>query len=87
MQFFYNVNPNDLLIAAVIVIAVSLAAAFFATFHKMSQMNTAKGQSYAENYKVDGSTDIYRREDIYLYSTVRKVPRPKENKNTRKGPR
>lgn len=87
VQYYSNLNADDLMIAAVVVIAVSLLIAFFATAHKISQMDTAKGQNFAENYKVDGSTDIYRRDDIYLYSTVRKVPRPKDNNNSRGGPR
>ncbi len=62
------------------VLLVPLAAAFWITAAKVRQMKTARPDHYASNYIKDGSFHLDVSQDIYLFSTMRKTPRPKANR-------
>ncbi|MBQ2785590.1 MAG: TPM domain-containing protein [Oscillospiraceae bacterium] len=47
-----------------------------------SKMNTAKQQSGAGSYMVNGSYDLYRCQDIFLYSKTTKTPKPQNNSSS-----
>lgn len=68
-----------------IAIAASFAIALFMTYTKQSAMNTAKPQNLANNYVKDGSFIVTRSRDVFLYSTLIKHKKPKNNTNHSSG--
>lgn len=64
---------------AVIALALSLVIALIAMLIKLSKMKTAVKKVDAEGYMKNGSVNISVSQDIFLYSTVTKVARPKES--------
>ena len=72
---------NIAIIAGIIVI-LPIIIVLIMTFVKLSQMNTANPENYAANYIDRSSFNITVSQDIFLYSSVTKSPRPKpQNKN------
>lgn len=68
-----------------IAIVASIAIALFMTYTKQSAMNTAKPQNLANNYVKDGSFIVTRSRDVFLYSTLIKHKKPKNNTNHSSG--
>lgn len=71
----FDVNKNLL-----ISIAVGVGIALIITGVMRSKMKTVRFAHTAGNYIKYGSMNITRRHDIYLYSTVTKIPKPQNNK-------
>lgn len=68
-----------------IAIAIGLAAAGITIFVMRSKMNTARAQVGAGNYMTDGSFDLYRCRDIYLYSHTSRIRKAENNGSHRGG--
>ena len=60
-------------------LAIGLVAAAITILVMRSSMNTAKLQRGAVNYMTEGSFHLRQRSDVFLYSRVSRVPRPKNN--------
>ena len=71
----FDINKNLL-----ISIAVGVGIALIITGVMRSKMKTVRFVHTAGNYIKHGSMNITRRHDIYLYSTVTKIPKPQNNK-------
>ena len=67
-------TPN-LLFRLVIALAIGAAAGGITLAVMRSKMNTAKRQSGAGDYVVNGSFHLYRQQDIYLYSRTSRTRR------------
>ena len=68
---------NIVTIVAAIAIPFAVAAAL--TYNKVKQMNTSVTNDYATNYMKEGSMNLNREQDIFLYSTVHKTEKKKED--------
>ena len=66
-------NPNIL-----ISIIIGIAVAGIVLLIMRRSMNTARPQSGASNYMIDGSFDLFRSHDLFLYSRTTKI-RKQEN--------
>ena len=64
-----------------IAFAVGLVIALIITGVMRSKMKSVRFQHAAQNYIRPGSMRLVRSSDMYLYSTVTKVPRPQNNNN------
>lgn len=60
-------------------LVIGLIVAAITILVMRSSMNTAKLQKGAANYMKDGSFHLRQRSDVFLYSRVTRVPRPKNN--------
>jgi uncharacterized protein len=60
-------------------LGVGLVLAFVTMAGMKAKMKTVRYEAQADNYIRDGSMNITRRMDMYLYSTVEKTARQKEN--------
>ena len=60
-------------------LVIGLVAAAITILIMRSSMNTAKPQKGAVNYMTEGSFHLRQRSDVFLYSRVSRVPRPKNN--------
>lgn len=69
---------TGIIISAVIGIVASIIT-ILVLKHKM---NNARPQKHASYYERDNSFDLRVANDIYLYSTIRKTPRPKSNSSS-----
>ncbi len=69
-------EPSEILLPAFI---IGLIAGAIALWIAISKMKSVRAQRAATNYVIDGSMHIDRQADIYLYSTVSKVAKPKDN--------
>lgn len=58
---------------------IPLLLALFMTNKKLKKMKTAVENNYAANYMKPGSMNLSLSRDIFLYSTVTKVEKPKSN--------
>lgn len=77
----YKKKANPLLVIGGIVLIPLIAALAF-TGVKQSRMNTATGQSEAEDYIRPDSMKLERSEDIFLYSKVTKREKPKSDSSS-----
>ena len=59
-----------------------LIIAYAAMHFKLSLMNTAVNENFAENYIKENSYNLTNSQDIYLYSRIDKVERPKEDSSS-----
>lgn len=57
-------------------ILLPLILAFIMTLIKLSHMKTAKSDNFAANYIKAGSFQLTDSRDIFLYSSIRKIPKP-----------
>lgn len=62
-----------------IALVIGLVVAAITILVMRSSMNTARLQKGAANYMADGSFHLRQRSDVFLYSRVTRVPRPKNN--------
>ncbi|MDD6484482.1 MAG: TPM domain-containing protein [Clostridiales bacterium] len=54
-------------------------AAYLITAARLAKMKTANKQDYAANYMKPGSLKLENSQDLFLYSTVTKTPKPKSD--------
>ena len=81
---YYTVNwPLRIGIA----VGIGLVVALIVILIMRSRMKTAKQQHGAKNYMVDGSFDLFRCHDIYLYSHTTRTAKPKNNSSSSGGSR
>lgn len=72
-------DPGNILHQFVIALVIGAAIAGIVLLVMRSNMNTAKAQSGAGSYLTEGSYDLYRCQDIYLYSRTTKVRKAENN--------
>lgn len=72
---------NGIIISIIIAIAVGIITILV----MRNAMNNAKPQKNATNYIRNGSFNLTLSRDMYLYSTVRRVAKPKSNSSSRSG--
>lgn len=60
-------------------VAGGLIIALIYTFFLKSQLHTVKSKNSASDYLVEGSINITRSRDIFMYKNVHKTPKPKSN--------
>lgn len=70
------------LISIVVAIVVGFVVAFIVTGSMRAQLNGAKFNNRAEDYVKKGSLDIKVSRDLFLYRTVNRVAKPKNNSST-----
>jgi len=63
----------------IIALIIGAVVACIALLIMRSSMNTAKQQHGARNYICDGTYDLFRCHDIYLYSRTSKVKKPENS--------
>ena len=68
-----------ILIVILLCLSVPLLIAFLMTKRKLSQMNTAVSNDYAEDYMKPGSMQLSDSKDIFLYSTVVRTEKPDDD--------
>lgn len=66
-------------------LGIGVIAAGIALLVMVRGMNTAKAQRNAASYLVPGTYDLCRRQDIFLYSQLRRVRRSEDNHNSHGG--
>ena len=66
-------------------LAAGLLSAFIATGSMKGQMNNVSSRTNASGYTKKGSLNLTEKQDTFLYNTVSRVPRPKDDSN-RSGP-
>lgn len=66
-------------------VVIGVVIAFIAVFIMKGQLKSVRYESAAGNYVVDGSFSLTLQRDIYLYSTVRRVAKPKQNSSSSSG--
>ncbi len=60
-------------------VVIGLVIAFFYTNHLKSQLKTVRSKPSASDYVIPGSFSLTGQRDVYLYSNVKKTPKPKNN--------
>lgn len=65
----------------VIAVVIGLAIAFLYTNHLKSQLKTVRNKPSASDYVIPGSFGLTGQNDVFLYSNVKKTPKPKNNNN------
>lgn len=70
-----TLDAGDIILRIVIALVIGAAIAGIALLIMRSKMNTAKQQSGAVSYMVNSSYDLYRCQDIFLYSKTTKSPK------------
>lgn len=60
-------------------VVIGFVVAFIATSVMKSQLKTVRAKSGATEYVTQGSMKLTQSRDLYLYSNVSRVPRPKSN--------
>lgn len=63
----------------IIALVVGLVIAFISVSVMKGKLKTVRACNNAKNYVRDGSFNLKHSRDLYLYSTVTRVPRPKNN--------
>ena len=69
----------------VVSVIIGLVIALFYTTHLKSQLKTVASKPSASDYVVPGSFTLTGQRDIFLYSNVKKTPKPKNNSSGSKG--
>ena len=68
-----------------IALVVGVIVAFCVTGVMRSKLKSVRWQNNARQYVREGSFKLTRSRDLYLYSTVTRVPRPKSSSGSRGG--
>lgn len=63
-------------------VLLPLIGAGIMTGIRSKRMNTANRQNYASSYVTGGGVQMNEARDIFMYSTVSKTPKPKENSSS-----
>lgn len=82
IEAFSNSPLMNVLTTLLIAFVVALIIAFIMTLIKLAQTKTAVNQAYASDYMKPGSMKLAQSQDIFLYSTVTKREKPKQNSST-----
>ena len=77
-----KVTLGTILIRLIIALGIGAAVGGITLAVMRSNMNTAKRQSGAANYVVNGSFHLYRQQDIYLYSRTSRTKRQQSSSST-----
>ena len=77
----YNDAEADLSISSCILIAlgIGLVAGIITVLILINQLKSVKSAKNASVYVESGSFALTEKRDVYLYSTVTKIPKPKNN--------
>ncbi len=78
-------NQPNIATNLLISIVIGLGGGLVAIILMRAQMNTKRPQHHAGDYLKEGSFSIHERSDLFLYSNVSKVPRPKDNEGSSGG--
>ena len=74
-----GVDIGDILMNLLVALGIGAAVAAVVLVILLGKMNTARPQSGAKSYMNSGSYDLYRSQDIYLYSNTSKVRKSDNN--------
>lgn len=74
-----KVSASTILFRLLLALAIGAAAGGITLTIMRSKMNTAKPQKSAAGYMVGGSYDLYRCQDLFLYSHTSRVRRSEDN--------
>jgi uncharacterized protein len=88
LQFAESVDGNlsfPWLRNVAIAVIIGLVIAFFVTASMKSKLKSVRYQSNAREYIRHGSFNLKHSRDLYLYSTVTRVARPKNNSGGMRG--
>lgn len=77
LEAYGKIQVKPLWIGAAVIIGIIIA--FIVVFVMKSQLKTVRFQPAASNYLKEGSLNVTQSRDIYLYSTVTRTPKPKNN--------
>lgn len=66
-------------VSLIVAVVIGFVAAFIATSIMKGKLKTVKFQSNAREYLKNGSMNVTVARDLYLYSTVTRVAKPKNN--------
>lgn len=77
-----TLDSGDIFVRFVIALVIGAIIAGITLLIMRSCMNTAKQQSGAASYMVSSSYDLYRCQDIFLYSKTSKTPKAQNNSST-----
>lgn len=72
-------SSSDLLVTALIIVAISALIAFAYVKSLSSKMNNIKNQTSASNYTVLNSFKLTQKHDRFLFRNVTRVPRQQNN--------
>lgn len=78
-------NPSERLpsyMLIVVAFGIGLVVALIVVGSMKSKLKTVRAQSGANNYVKKGSMQLTQNSDIFLYHTVKKIPRPKETSSS-----
>lgn len=87
-----NSSPSDGILSEIFsikniitAVIIGLAVGFIYTAYLKSRLKSVKAQSSASDYMVAGSLQMTQQRDIFMYSNVKKTPKPKNNSSSGKG--
>lgn len=66
-------------------LGIGIFSALFATGRMKSEMNNVRSQTNASNYTKKGSLNLTEQQDTFLYNTVSRVPKPKDDDRSSHG--
>ncbi|MBQ9946404.1 MAG: TPM domain-containing protein [Clostridia bacterium] len=62
-----------------VAIVIGVIIAFIYTASLKSQLKTVRSKASAKDYVIPGSLHLTQQRDVFMYSNVKKIPKPKEN--------
>lgn len=77
-----TLDAGDIILRIVIALVIGAVIAGIALLIMRSRMNTAKSQHGAQSYIQNGSYDLFRCQDIYLYSRTTKTRKAENNSSS-----
>lgn len=83
--YWNNEEISDFEASLVIGLPVGLVVALIAILIMRGTMNTKTSQRAAAEYQVDGSFNLRKHQDLFLYSRVTKTAKPKDTSNSSSG--
>lgn len=72
-------TAGDYVIRFLVALLIGAAAGGIGLLIMRGQMNTARAQSGAQNYMTPGSYQLYRHQDLFLYSRTSRMRKPDPN--------
>jgi len=70
---------GDYVMRVLVALLIGAAAGGIALLIMRGQMNTARAQSGAKDYMIPGSYQLYRHQDLFLYSRTSRMRKPDSN--------
>lgn len=83
--YWNNEEVSDFEASLVIGLPVGLIVALITIFIMRGSMNTKNAQRAAAEYQVDGSFNLRKHQDLFLYSKVTKTEKPKNTSSSSSG--